>query len=64
MILTKLKSTHTNGFEYLNMDNIQHVEVHHDHYCVCLSSGVEVKIDLTDTTLSGLVSDADTAYGV
>lgn len=62
MTLTKVK-LYAGGFDYINLDLIQFVDVLDTHYEVYVSSSVVIDVDLTDATITGLIGAADTAYG-
>lgn len=61
MILTKLLTDQGN-FEYVNLEQITEIDVNGTKYEVQFSDGVTIKADITDTTITALVSAADSAY--
>jgi hypothetical protein len=63
MTLTKLAAFIPGTYEYVNLDHLVSVAADGDHYDVLLSDGTLLCIDVDDTTISGLVSAADAAYG-
>lgn len=62
MTLTKVKLV-TGEFDYINLSLIQFVDILDTHYEVYVSSSVVLDVDLTDATITGLISSADNAYG-
>lgn len=56
MILTKLKSVHPGGFEYVNLEHISYVDFAEGHFVVCLNNGHLVEVDGTDPVLIALMS--------
>ena len=65
MILTKLKSYHTDGgstlYEYVNLEAVDEVEILTDYYEVIMSSHYRHEIDLTDPVITALIAAADAA---
>lgn len=62
MTLTKVKLT-SGEFDYVNLDMVQFVDIVDGNYEVYFGSSVVLEVDVTDATISGLISSADTAYG-
>lgn len=63
MTLTKLKFVGGTAYQYVNLEAVEWVDTEIDRYDVYMSSGHVLAVDLTETTISDLISAADTAYG-
>ena len=58
MALTKIKVT-TGGYEYINLDAIESVEVHDDHYCISIGTVGCICAALDDPTITALIAAAN-----
>ena len=62
MTLTKIKLV-SGEYGYINLDQVQFVDELSTHFEVYFGSSVVIEVDLTDATISALVSASDNAYG-
>jgi len=58
MVLTKIKAM-TGEYEYINLDAIESVEVHDDHYCISIGTVGCICAALDDPTINAIIAAAD-----